>query len=237
MNLILLKDEDFVENSSTAILKDRRLEHVQNFISPKMDDKLIVGKFNGKIGEGKVIKINNEEVVLDVNLKLDPPKPLNCVLVLAMPRPLMFKRILMHICTLGIKEIHLINTRRVEKSFWQSPVLEDEKIENELILGLEQAKDTIIPKVFIHKRFKPFVENTAPDLVKKGNAVVAHPTDDPISDTKFKTGTIAIGPEGGFIDYEIEKFKEAGFEFVSLGSRILRVETAVPVAVSKLFNL
>jgi len=46
--------------------------------------------------------------------------------------------------------------------------------------------------------------------------------------------TLAIGPEGGFIPYEIEKFAERGFAAVSLGPRILTVEVAVSSLVSRL---
>ena len=48
--------------------------------------------------------------------------------------------------------------------------------------------------------------------------------------------TLAVGPEGGFIDYEIGKLCEAGFQPVTLGSRILRVETAIPVILGRLFH-
>ena len=37
---------------------------------------------------------------------------------------------------------------------------------------------------------------------------------------------IFIGPEGGFEEAEIEEAVKAGFEPISLGSRILRTETA-----------
>jgi 16S rRNA (uracil1498-N3)-methyltransferase len=37
---------------------------------------------------------------------------------------------------------------------------------------------------------------------------------------------ILIGPEGGFTDQEVEQARRAGFTSVSLGSRILRMETA-----------
>jgi RsmE family RNA methyltransferase len=48
--------------------------------------------------------------------------------------------------------------------------------------------------------------------------------------------TLAIGPEGGFIPYEIEKLQQAGFAGVHLGARILRVENAVTALVSRLFT-
>jgi RsmE family RNA methyltransferase len=47
--------------------------------------------------------------------------------------------------------------------------------------------------------------------------------------------SLAIGPEGGFIPYEIDKLNEVGFKTVHLGQRILRVETAIPAFISRLF--
>jgi len=42
----------------------------------------------------------------------------------------------------------------------------------------------------------------------------------------------AIGPEGGFTDAEVGLFKRAGFSVASLGTWVLRVETAVPAALT-----
>jgi 16S rRNA (uracil1498-N3)-methyltransferase len=41
-----------------------------------------------------------------------------------------------------------------------------------------------------------------------------------------------VGPEGGFTDAEIASFEEAGFAVASLGTWVLRVETAVPAALT-----
>ena len=39
---------------------------------------------------------------------------------------------------------------------------------------------------------------------------------------------VAIGPEGGWVPFEVELLEAHGFRPFSLGPRILRVETAVP---------
>ena len=44
-----------------------------------------------------------------------------------------------------------------------------------------------------------------------------------------------MGPEGGFVDYEVERLVELGFETVDLGPRILRVEPVIPMLVGRLF--
>jgi RsmE family RNA methyltransferase len=47
--------------------------------------------------------------------------------------------------------------------------------------------------------------------------------------------TLIIGPEGGFIPYEIEKLREQDVKAVTIGERILRVEAAVPALISRLY--
>ena len=74
-----------------------------------------------------------------------------------------------------MKRVFLLNTWRVEKSFWESPALEDEALRDQMILGLEQARDTILPEIEVRRRFKPFVEDEIPALTRGRPALVAHP--------------------------------------------------------------
>ena len=67
------------------------------------------------------------------------------------------------------------NSSRVEKSFWQSPFLQPEALEQQMILGLEQARDTLMPEIHLRKRFKPFVEDELGEIIKGSQALVAHP--------------------------------------------------------------
>lgn len=125
----------------------------------------------------------------------------------------------------------------MEKSFWQTPWLSDDNLRENLTLGLEQARDTVMPQVHIRKLFKPFVEDELPALLAGKRALVAHPgTEQPCPTHMDQPTALCIGPEGGFTPYEVGKLEEAGCDPVHLGPRILRVETAVPVLVSRLFD-
>ncbi|MDY3198950.1 MAG: 16S rRNA (uracil(1498)-N(3))-methyltransferase, partial [Pseudomonadaceae bacterium] len=164
-----------------------------------------------------------------------PPPKLPLTLLLAMPRPKMFRRILQHCATLGVAQIVLLNSYRVEKSFWQTPFLQPDSIRENLLLGLEQARDTVLPELHIEKRFKPFVEDRLPELLGDSLGLVAHPGDYPPCPRAVDGAvTLAIGPEGGWIAYEVDKLIEAGLQPVQLGERILRVETAVTALVARL---
>lgn len=234
MNLLLLQPCQI--NGNEATVTGRQLEHLRSVHQLDEGSSVRVGEINGLMGTGIVKSINNQRAVLDICLDTPPPAAIPLTLIMAMPRPKMLRRCLQSISSLGVKNIYLINSKRVEKSFWQTPFLSEQAIENELILGLEQARDTVLPKVHVRKLFKPFVEDELGDVIANTKALVAHPSGTancPI-DIQQPT-TLVVGPEGGFISYEIEKLNEAGVTAVTIGSRILRVETAIPALISRLF--
>ena len=66
--------------------------------------------------------------------------------------------------------------------------------------------------------------------------LVGHPGDYPPCPRGLDEAvTLAIGPEGGWIPYEIDLLANAGLQPVQLGARILRVETAVTALLARLF--
>lgn len=235
MNLLLLTAADFIAEQQVR-LSDRRWLHIQQVHRAQPGEQLRVGLVNGEIGTAYIQQLDDSGVTLQVNFDQPAPAPLPITLVLALPRPKMLKRTLQTIASMGVKKLVLVNSYRVEKSFWQSPFLQPEAIEEQLILGLEQARDTVLPEVILEKRFKPFVEDRLPALAANSLKLTAHPGDFPDCPRHVQQAvTLAIGPEGGWIPYEVELLQKAGFQAVQLGERILRVETAVPVLLARLF--
>ncbi|HCS65352.1 MAG TPA: 16S rRNA (uracil(1498)-N(3))-methyltransferase, partial [Cellvibrio sp.] len=120
----------------------RQLEHIKQVHGAAMGDQLKVGLIDGNLGSGLITAFNDDSIFLDVDLQQPPPPALPLTLVLGLPRPKMMRRILQTVATLGVKQLHLINSYRVEKSYWQTPFLEAKSIHAQLILGLEQGCDT-----------------------------------------------------------------------------------------------
>ncbi|WP_323847192.1 16S rRNA (uracil(1498)-N(3))-methyltransferase [Microbulbifer magnicolonia] len=235
MNLIILEQNDFVD-SDRVRLHGRRHQHIQQVHRANPGDQLRVGLLNGRIGTGEIVSLQSDSVELKVNLQAAPPAALPLTLILALPRPKMLKRVIQHVTALGVKKLYLINAYRVEKSYWQTPWLAEDRLREQCLLGLEQAVDTRMPHIELRKRFKPFVEDELPEIAAGTEKLVAHPvTARPCPvDTPYPT-TLVVGPEGGLIPYEIEKLQAAGFSAVHLGPRILRVETVLPVLLGRLF--
>ncbi|MGK2914053.1 MAG: 16S rRNA (uracil(1498)-N(3))-methyltransferase [Porticoccaceae bacterium] len=236
MNLLLLEPADFI-GANRARIGGRRFAHLQGILRLGVGETLRAGVIDGKLGLARILTLTAESAELDVAFDQPPPPALPVTLVLALPRPKMLRRILQTTTAMGVKKLLLINSYRVEKSYWQSPWLAPATIREQLLLGLEQAGDTRLPVIELRHRFKPFVEDELAAVAAGSLALVAHPSADQAAPVAWnQPATLAIGPEGGFIPYEIAALIGAGFTPVSLGARILRVEIAVPALLGRLFS-
>ena len=166
----------------------------------------------------------------------DPPPPRPGLdLVLALPRPRVLRRVLRSVAALGVDRVALVNSWRVDKSYWQTPALDPAAVRHELVLGLEQARDTVLPEVTLEPLFKPFVEDRLPALVAGRRALVAHPgAAAALPGPAPEPTTLCVGPEGGWIPYEVDKLVEAGCAAVTLGPRVLVVEDALTACLARL---
>ena len=243
MNLILFEPNE-INAEGIVHLDDRRSQHIIEILGSQPGDSLKAGIINGPVGSAEIISIQKDaktaSVVLQFNAEGPVPQPSFCDLVLALPRPIMLKRVLAQAAELGVGRIFLINANRVEKSFFQANLLKDEKYRQFLLHGLEQAKDTLVPEVSMHKRFRPFVEDFLPGIVKEySHCLVAHPEAaqalSQVGDRKIAGRILlAVGPEGGWVDFEISRFHDQGFRSFTLGERILRVDTAIVALLAQL---
>ena len=239
MNLVLLDAADLTRDDH-AVLRGARARHIQEVHRATVGDTLRVGLVGGLVGEGVVSALSRDEVVLAVRLFACPPPPLGIDLLLAMPRPKTLRRLLAAVTSMGVKRLVLINSARVEKSYFDSPFITPPAIEDQLRLGLSQARDTILPQVIIERRFRPFVEDHAhalwpaparcfvahPEADRDLRAVLPAPANDPM--------VLGIGPEGGWVTFEVELLEAHGFQRFTAGPRVLRVETAVPLLLGQL---
>jgi len=244
VNLILLDASDFAPEADPdpgaarrVVLRGRRLAHVREICRTAVGDRLRVGRTGGDVGEARVLRLTEDELELEVVLDRPPPAPVPIDLVLALPRPPSLRKVLQQATAMGVKRIALIASRRVEKSYWQSHALEPAAVEDQLRLGLEQARDTVLPEVSLHRRFRPFAEDDLPRLLESSTGLLADPEASetcPRGQVPTRRVTLVVGPEGGFIPFERDLLLAQGMRAVGLGPRVLRVETAVVALLARL---
>jgi RsmE family RNA methyltransferase len=240
VNLILLDASDFIDDHRVR-LTDRRAKHILEVLGAVPDQLLQVGKVGGELGTGRVLACEPPSLVeLEVRLDRPPPERSRVDLLLAVPRPKILRKVLQASASLGIGRLVLLGSYKVDKSYFTSPVLEPEAMLEEFRLGLEQARDTRVPEVTVRRFFKPFVEDELGTLLP-GKRLLAHPSatatlDDvlkPSAESSLQRIVLAIGPEGGWTDYETKRLEQSGFANFSAGPRILRVDVAVPYLVGQ----
>ncbi len=237
MNLLLLEADEVgeVAGEARARVAGRRFEHLRDVLRAGEGDVVRVGVVGGAIGRGRIAAIGPAACELVCEFDAAPPPPAAVTLVLALPRPPTLRKSLAVATSMGVKRIVLLHSARVEKSYWHTPALADRALRDHLLLALEQARDTIVPDVTMARRFRPFVEEELPALAAGSLAVVGD-GEALESCPRGVTGpvTLAVGPEGGFVDQELEALEAAGLRRVSLGPRPLRVEQAVAALLGRI---
>jgi RsmE family RNA methyltransferase len=234
VNLLLLDSPDFIA-PERARIAGRRLAHLRQVIQARPGDSLRAGLLEGALGTATLLHCDDRIAELAVVLDTPPPEPLPVTLLLALPRPKVLRRCLRAATLLGVKDIHLLHSWRVDKSYWQTPLLAPQRLREELLLALEQARDTRLPRIALHRRFKPFVEDELEAVAGARSRLLAHPgASTPLAGAAGEPLALAIGPEGGFIPYEVECLTARGFVPVSLGARVLTVEVALAAALGRL---
>jgi RsmE family RNA methyltransferase len=237
MNCLLIEEEELDRADGRVCIQGRRRRHVDEILRVRPGDRLRVGLIDGRLGTGRIIEVGPDVLELEVELDRDPPPKLPLELVLALPRPPVFRRLLATIASLGIPRLLVVGTARTEKSFWQSHAVEPDASRERLLLGLEQAQDTRLPEVELHRYFEPLVEEVLRPGLAGRRALLAHPgSGNPCPHAIDEAVTLFVGPEGGFVDYEVERLEGIGFDSVDLGARVLRVEPVIPLLVGRLFR-
>ena len=236
MNLVLLQAEDFAADGRVR-LTGRRLEHVRTVLRLEAGATLRVGHLHGKLGTARVLEVSPDVALLAPPVLTESPPPRAAIdLLLAVPRPKALRRVLPAAASLGVDRIVLLNAARVEKSYFDARLLAPARIDELLQLGLEQACDTVPPQVMLRSRFRPFVEDELDGLVARETLrLLPHPgAPEPLPVRVAQRVALAIGPDGGWVPFEIELLRGRGFRPVSLGPRTLRVEVAVPALIGAL---
>lgn len=227
MNLILLEPDAEVSPGIFEV-GERYAFHARQVWKSRPGDRVRVGLVGGNRGTARVVALERDWLRLEIE-RLDeaPPPPLGVDLAVALVRPPMLRRVLQQAAAMGVKRIHVFDAARVEKSFWSSRELAPEVVRRQLLLGLEQAGDTQLPEVSVHRRFSDFAAEARPPVA------IADPGGEELG-AGPRPRLAVVGPEGGLRMEEIERLHAAGGRTVTLGPRILRVDTACVVLLSRI---
>ena len=226
MNRILLEPEELRDGIAT--LRDERFAHIRDVLRAKPGERLRAGVVDGPRYEAELVSIAAEACALKLVREQEPLPPPAVDLLLALPRPKCLRRLWPQLAAMGVRRLYLSNAEKVDRSYWGSHLLDPAEYRPLLLEGLSQAGDTRLPRIRLIRRLKPLVEDELASGYEAGFKWVAHPGDrrDPPASGATSPRLLAVGPEGGWSDYELRMFAACGFETFGLGERTLRTDTA-----------
>ena len=229
MNLILFEPDERRGDRVRAV--GARALHLREVLRVQRGDEVRIGIIDGPVGTGRVLSCDPEGVDLACAFDAGAPPSPAVDLVLALPRPKVLRRLFAPIAALGVRRLMLTNAARVERPYFDTHVLGADCYRTLLIEGLQQARDTRLPAVSVHRQFRPLVEDLLAQWPADSLRIVAHPGDGPGLHMRLRQQPaarilLALGPEGGWIPFELELLRTHGFVTATLGPRPLRSDTA-----------
>ena len=241
MNRILF-EHDEIDADGRVTFGGVRAEHVLSVLHGEVGQTLKTGVVDGKVGTGTIERIEGGTITLRCVHDQESLKPW-IDLILAPPRPRVLKRLLPQLASMGVGRIVLVGAEKVEKAFWGAQLLKDEVSRPLLMDGLMQAGTTAMPTIQLERGFRRWLESEAFErqFAASTDRIVAHPYSSgatvDVLPARGAHPLLAIGPEGGWTDAEVERLESHGFRRFSLGSRILRTDTAAIALLARLMPL
>ncbi|MCF7954719.1 MAG: 16S rRNA (uracil(1498)-N(3))-methyltransferase [Phycisphaerae bacterium] len=241
MNLLILTEEDRLSDQHFAVTGKRR-RHIINILRASEGDNLEVGLVDGPTGSGTIECFEKGKVVLNCTWQPQtPPAEPIVELICALPRPQTLKKVLQTAATMSVSDIHIINANRVEQCYFSSSAMTPEAIRENLLEGLSQGKATHLPKLTINPRFRCFFEDFLPRRISEQPGESLKLVADVDAEAYINSSLLAdrprvylaIGPEGGWIPFELEIMQQQGFIPIKIGDWPLRVENAVVAALAQ----
>ena len=231
MNLILLpKSVDEIEWDRS----DPRFKHVIEVLRVEQGSVIDFAVENGPRGKGTIKDLNSQKI--KISLQWSPPHAadfLPVCLLMGLSRPQTCRKVLEQATAMGVEEFHFFGAEKGEPSYASSTLWTSDEWREKIRNGVEQAFASHVPRCEIHQNLTMALDK----LKNKCDVRVA--LDNYESTTKLTSSflketekiCLAVGPERGWSAMERDQLRDNQFELCDLGSRVLRVETAVVAAI------
>lgn len=239
MNICLFNPDEISIPLST---KDERGQHIVKILKKNAGDCFDAGITGGPNGTATITDIRDDLIYFEFKAtgRGKPLFPLT--LIIGFPRPIQLRRLLRDAAGLGVKKIILTGTELGEKSYMESNDIKDGAAQKMLYDGTVQAASTHIPELVCVKTLAEAVEisenngdsafNVPHSKIALDNRRPSKSLHEFLENEGSQSYVAAIGSERGWTDRERDFLEAQGFTLCSMGSRVLRTETAVTVAAS-----
>lgn len=226
---------EFPASGGSVVLPESESHHASAVMRVRVGDHLTLFDGQGFEAEAVVASVGRKSVVCQAGPKHFLPRgnPTLVELGIAMPKGDRCRDLVERLTELGVNRLVPIHCQR---SPWQVSQAAITKWNRAMIEACKQCRRNQIMEITAPCRATEFLQQPPAD-----NAVrwFAHPGAARLSARSTNaieapsTFRIAVGPEGGFTDQEVDIANAAGWQAIGLGDRIYRIETAAIVLAVK----
>lgn len=227
-------------NASTCQIVGQDAHHIAHVLRMKIGDTIICSDGQGKSVVAQITTLGKEEVTCQVieQIVQDRELPIQVLIAQGLPKGDKLEWIIQKGTELGAHHFYpFMSSRTIVKYDGKKETKKLERWNKIIKEAAEQSHRAILPEIHEIQTYKELLSIPADlKLVAYEQASVSESVAESSQGSAFfhalqgmKTGQsvlIAIGPEGGFEEQEVEQFKAHGFQTIGLGKRILRTETA-----------
>lgn len=235
----IYQNSDFILNE-TVKLSDDAFGHIVRVLRLAEGD--IVTLFNGNEAyqyEAKLVDVKKKEASVEIlsQEEITNESPLNVHLGQGVSRGDRMDFTLQKSVELGVNKITPLFTERCGVKLSADRLAKKrEQWQKIVISACEQSGRCVVPEVTEPMLLQDWLKQETDALKlnlhpKAKHSIMTLPMEKVASEQRVR---LLIGPEGGLSDTEIEQAKQAGFQDILLGPRILRTETAALTAITAL---
>lgn len=229
MNSLILTPHEVSEDGKVHI-EGARLEYVLNWHQLQAGITVKCGVWGQKMGTLEIEALDGFGLTGRFKGVEDPPAKRQILAIVAVPRPQAFKRCLQVAVAFGVRDLYFVRTANVVPSYMSSHSLREGDIRSELLKSMEQVCDSVPPRVKIFENWRYFIESVSKSAIESPGRKLVADTRAQICFSENKSeavSAVAVGPEKGWTESELNDLCNCGFESVVLGKRILRVDHAL----------
>ena len=229
--------ENIIPGTDVLSITGKEARHIVNVLRMKKGETLILMDGKGQLFEATIDTLHYKEVRVKINKSISPlpPSPIEISLAQAIIKSHPMDYLIQKVTELGISSIHPFYSERT--------VIKLKHLKNKMDRWTEIIKSACkqcgratLPTLNTPLPFEEIIKNV-PD--KKTLKILLWEDEIKVDLKRFLRSMsplprilATVGPEGGFTSNEINLAKDAGFQLISLGNRILRTETAAVSLIS-----
>ncbi len=216
-------------SGSRAFLVGAHADHLARVLRARVGQEFDITT-GSEVRRGRVITISADRVEFELGEQIPVSPNIQVTLVLSIFK---FERMEWAIekCTeLGAARIVPLIARRTEAHLAAAAVKRVERWRRIVLQAAEQSRRSSVPEVCQPLKLKDALRWPAGTRIVLSEFESEVKLKDLLHSSSDSDFVIAIGPEGGWTNEEFSEFREAGWISASLGSTILRAETAAIAA-------